>query len=40
VDEIALRYGAGHDRETSDADEAYARFPDLESTRYEEGWLP
>jgi uncharacterized cupin superfamily protein len=40
VDEVALRHGAGHDRETSDAEEAYARFPDSESTRYEEGWLP
>jgi uncharacterized cupin superfamily protein len=40
VDEVALRHGAGHDRETSDAGEAYARFPPSEPARYEEGWLP
>jgi uncharacterized cupin superfamily protein len=40
VDEVALRHGAGAERETSDAEEAYARFPDSVSTRYREGWLP
>jgi uncharacterized cupin superfamily protein len=40
VDETALRHGAGFERETTDADEAYARFPDPEWTRYREGWLP
>jgi uncharacterized cupin superfamily protein len=40
VDEAALRHGAGHDRETSDADEAYARFPRSHPSRYQEGWLP
>jgi uncharacterized cupin superfamily protein len=40
VDEAALRHGAGVDRETTDADEAYARFPDRQPTRYGEGWLP
>jgi uncharacterized cupin superfamily protein len=40
VDEVALRHGAGYERETSDAREAYARFPDPVSTRYREGWLP
>jgi uncharacterized cupin superfamily protein len=39
VDEVALRHGAGHDRETSDAGEAYARFAPSEPARYEEGWL-
>ncbi|MDQ3889151.1 MAG: cupin domain-containing protein [Actinomycetota bacterium] len=39
VDEAALRHGAGVERETSDADEAYARFRDPEPTRYG-GWLP
>jgi uncharacterized cupin superfamily protein len=39
VDETALRHGAGFDRETSDAEEAYARFPSREPTRYREGWL-
>jgi hypothetical protein len=40
VDEVALRHGAGHDRETSDAGEAYARFAASEPARYQEGWLP
>jgi uncharacterized cupin superfamily protein len=39
VDEVALRHGAGHDRETSDAEEAYARFPPPEPARYQEGRL-
>ena len=40
VDEVALRHGAGAEEETSDADLAYARFPDSEPTRYRDGWLP
>ena len=40
VDEAALRHGAGVEEETNDADVAYARFPDLEPTRYRDGWLP
>jgi len=40
VDEAAQRHGAGVERETTDADEAYARFPRSELTRYQEGWLP
>ena len=39
VDAAALRHGAGVEVETNDADEAYARFPELEPTRYG-GWLP
>ena len=39
VDEVALRHRAGVEEETSDADKAYARFPDPEPTRYREGWL-
>jgi len=39
VDEVALRHGAGSERETSDASDAYARFPDSVSTPYHEGWL-
>ena len=39
VDETALRHRAGVEQETTDVDEAYARFPDPESTRYREGWL-
>jgi uncharacterized cupin superfamily protein len=38
VEEVALRHGAGVERETSDADEAYARFPDPRPTRHR-GWL-
>jgi uncharacterized cupin superfamily protein len=40
VDEVALRHGAGVERETSDADDAYARFPEAVRTSYREGWLP
>ncbi len=40
VDEAALRHGAGVDQETTDPNEAYARFPRREPTRYREGWLP
>jgi len=40
VDEAALRHGAGVEQETTDVDEAYARFPEHELTRYRDGWLP
>ncbi len=40
VDESALRHGAGVEKETTEADEAYARFPQPEWTRYGEGLLP
>jgi uncharacterized cupin superfamily protein len=40
VSEAALRHGAGVERETSDADEAYARFPASRPTRYRDGSLP
>ena len=40
VDEVALRHGAGVEEETSDPDEAYARFAEPVPTRYQEGWLP
>jgi hypothetical protein len=40
VDETAARYGVSVERETSDVDEAYARFPDVVPTRYRESWLP
>jgi uncharacterized cupin superfamily protein len=39
VDEAALRHGAGVEKETTDANEAYARFPDLQPTQYRDGWL-
>jgi uncharacterized cupin superfamily protein len=40
VDATAQRHGAGVERETSDAEEAYAAFPGRGPTRYAEGWLP
>jgi uncharacterized cupin superfamily protein len=40
VEEIALRHGVGVERETSDADEAYAPFAPRQPTRYRDGWLP
>jgi uncharacterized cupin superfamily protein len=40
VDAAALRHGAGVEQETTDPEEAYARFPERERTRYREGWLP
>jgi quercetin dioxygenase-like cupin family protein len=39
-DETALRHGAGVTEETTDADQAYAAFPESTKTSYEEGWLP
>jgi uncharacterized cupin superfamily protein len=40
VDRTALRHGAGVERETSEAKEAYARFPARRPAGYREGWLP
>ena len=40
VDEAARRHNAGVEQETSDANEAYARFGASERTRYRDGWLP
>jgi mannose-6-phosphate isomerase-like protein (cupin superfamily) len=40
VDEAALRHGAGVEEETTEAEKAYARFPEPEPTRYRDGWLP
>jgi uncharacterized cupin superfamily protein len=40
VDEAALRHGAGVERETTDENEAYARFTRRTPTRYRDGWLP
>jgi uncharacterized cupin superfamily protein len=40
VDEVAVRYGAGVEEDTTDANEAYARFKDGEPTRYRDRWLP
>ena len=38
--ELAQRHGAGVERETPDAEEAYASFRDDVPTGYREGWLP
>jgi uncharacterized cupin superfamily protein len=40
VNEAALRHDAGVEGETTDAEVAYARFPQPEPTRYGDGWLP
>jgi uncharacterized cupin superfamily protein len=40
VDEVALRHGAGVERETIEADEAYAHLAQREPARYRPGWLP
>jgi uncharacterized cupin superfamily protein len=40
VDEAAQRHGAGVERETTIAGEAYARFPPSRLTRYRQGSLP
>ena len=40
VDEIALRHGVGVEAETTDAAEAYARFPKYRPGAYRQGWLP
>ena len=40
VDEAALRHGVGVEQETTDANQAYARFRKRAPTRYREGWLP
>jgi quercetin dioxygenase-like cupin family protein len=40
VNEAALRHGGGVEEETTDAEVAYARFPQPEPTRYGDGWLP
>jgi uncharacterized cupin superfamily protein len=40
VDEAARRHSAGVNHETTEPDEAYARFPGREPTPYREGWLP
>jgi hypothetical protein len=40
VNEAALRHNAGVEQETTDAEEAYARFTRRGPTRYQDGWLP
>jgi uncharacterized cupin superfamily protein len=40
ANETALRHNAGVQRETTDPDEAYAKWPRRGPTRYQDGWLP
>ena len=40
VDEVALRHGVGVEEETSNVEQAYARFPAREPRSYGDGWLP
>jgi uncharacterized cupin superfamily protein len=40
VDEAALRHNAGVEQETTDPEQAYARFAASERSRYREGLLP
>ena len=40
VNEVALRHGAGVEQETTDVEQAYARFPEPVPTRHRDGWLP
>jgi uncharacterized cupin superfamily protein len=40
VEPLAIRHGAGVERETKDANEAYARFARRGETPYRDGWLP
>jgi hypothetical protein len=40
VDEVALRNGVGVERETNDANEAYAAWTKREHARYRDDWLP
>ena len=40
VDETARRHDASVEQETTDPEEAYARFAQRKPSRYREGWLP
>ncbi len=40
VDQAALRHGAGVEEETTDPEQAYARFTRRQAARYREDWLP
>src|SRR3954447_9748703 len=40
VNDAALRHNAGVEQETTDPQEAYARFERRGPTRYQDGWLP
>jgi len=38
--ELAMQHDASAEKETTDPDLAYARFPDREPAEYRDGWLP
>ena len=38
--ELAMKYDASAEQETTDAEEAYARFPESRPAEYRDGWLP
>jgi uncharacterized cupin superfamily protein len=38
--EVAMKHDASAEEETTDADVAYARFPDRQGAEFREGWLP
>jgi uncharacterized cupin superfamily protein len=40
VDDVAKRYGASVEEETTDGGAAYAALPGREPTAYRDGWLP
>jgi uncharacterized cupin superfamily protein len=40
VEEAARRHGASAEQETTEPEQAYARFARREPTRYRDGWLP
>ena len=40
VDDLALRHNAGVEVETSEPREAYAGFPEVVPTRFQDDWLP
>jgi uncharacterized cupin superfamily protein len=40
VDEVAKRYGASVEEDTTDGSVAYASIPPREPTAYRDGWLP
>jgi hypothetical protein len=40
ADPVARRHGVSVERDTTDSDVAYARYPPSTPTRYHHGWLP
>jgi uncharacterized cupin superfamily protein len=40
ADDVARRYGASVEKDTTDGGEAYASLPAREPTAYRDGWLP